>query len=80
MRDYSKKKIKNKNQTYPLSSYRKRKLTFGATHTPQHRRMNKTASTHVFFNCDGCGWKSFKGRYCPKCGLEAKDWGKYKHW
>jgi len=32
--------------------------------------------TYVFFICDGCGTK-FHGRYCSKCGLEAKDYNKY---
>jgi hypothetical protein len=32
--------------------------------------------THIFYKCDSCG-TSFNGRFCTRCGLEAKDWKKY---
>jgi rubrerythrin len=32
--------------------------------------------TYLFFTCDECGTK-FEGRYCTKCGLEAKDFKRF---
>jgi len=40
------------------------------------QKRRRYGNTLVFFICEECK-TDFHGRFCPKCGLEAKDWKKF---
>ena len=63
-------KFKNFARIYGTSNYKKAMVTKGLSVKPR-QRFSKNV---IFYTCDSCGNEGFQERYCPKCGLEAKDW------